>query len=483
MSAVLALDQGTSQNKALVVRPDGSVAASCEVRVSSRYIGSDGVETNPEEMWSSLIAAANRAIEAGGERIEAVSLANQGESVLAWNPSTGEPSSAVIGWQDRRSGEVCQRLSAHKELVHNLTGLELDPYFSAPKMSWLSTKVGSGDVMTTTDSWILYRLCGEYVTDIATASRTLLMDLRCGEWSEDLCRIFGVNPVDLPSIVENTTVIGTTSMFGAEVPIVGLAVDQQAALFGQHCLYPGEAKCTFGTGAFLLVNIGTEVLDLGNSLSTSVAWRHAGITTYCVDGQVYTAGAALDWLVRVSLLKDYEEIDVALGESHNREVFLPALAGLAAPYWMPKVRAGFVGLSMDTDRYSLVAAVVEGIASNVATLAKDVESNLGAPLKLLRCDGGMTRSAGFMQLQADLLGVPVEVSSTPHATALGVAAMGRLGLGETPTPEAAMSEIYSSSAYQPMMPQDEAEERLARFARALNVMIDYEESDVRRGNP
>jgi len=481
MCAVLAIDQGTSLTKALVVRGDGSVASSCEVRVPMKYIGADGVEADPGDLWSSMIGAGRKAIQESNEDIEAVAVANQGESILAWDPVTGRPSSAVIGWQDRRAAGVCNELVGSRVQIVEISGLELDPYFSAPKMAWLVDRIPDGHVMTTTDSWLLFRLSGEYVTDVATASRTLLLDLRRGEWSPELCHIFGFEMERLPKVVDNTHVVGTTALFGSEVPVVGLAVDQQAALFGEQCFQAGEAKCTLGTGAFLLTNVGGEVTEVVHSLSTSVAWRIRGSTTYCVDGQVYTAGSALDWLVRLGLLTEYAEIDRALAQGSRRhEIFVPALAGLAAPFWKPNARGSFMGVSMDTDRYSLVSAVAEGIAASVAVLAKSVREELGLPLLRLRCDGGLTRSTRLMQLLSDLLGIPVDVFPTPHATALGVAAMSHIGLG-LPFEQTILAN-EACIQYEPTMTADEREDRLNWFVQAVQLAIDYGDSRSETGH-
>jgi len=477
--AILALDQGTSATKALVVRADGSVAAAAEVPVTTRVVGSDGVETDAQELWESLLTAGRAAAADAGEEISAVALANQGETVLAWRRETGEPVSAAIGWQDRRAARITDALSARRDAVRALTGLELDPYFSAPKMAWLRPQVPDDAVITTTDTWLLHRLTGSYVTDAATASRTLLFDLDAGAWSEELSLLFGVDVASLPAIVGNTSPIGSTRAFGAELPVVGTAVDQQAALFAEACFERGQAKCTYGTGAFLLTTLGGSAPRSAAGLATCVAWRIGDATTYCLDGQVYTAGSAVSWLVSLGMIDSPAALDEVVQAGGARsdgaavggtEVFVPALSGLAAPYWAPTARAAWSGLSLDTDRAGMVRAVLDGIAANIAVLGRAEAADLGRPIERLRADGGLVRCRTLMQAQADLLQAPVDVYATPHATALGVAALARLGLGDASTPAEAVAAWGPAATYEPACTAAAAECRLARWQQAADAV-------------
>jgi glycerol kinase len=477
--AILALDQGTSATKALVVRADGSVAAETEVPVTTRVIGTDGVETDAEELWTSLLAAGKAAAADAGEAISAIALANQGETVLAWRRANGKPLSAAIGWQDRRAARVTDALASHRDDVRALSGLELDPYFSAPKMTWLRPQVPDDAVITTTDTWLLHRLTGRYVTDAATASRTLLFDLDKGAWSEELCALFGVDIASLPSILPNTSPVGSTHVFGTELPVVGTAVDQQAALFAEACFERGQAKCTYGSGAFLLTTLGASAPRSEAGLVTCVAWRIDDATTYCLDGQVYTAGSAVSWLVSLGMIDSAAALDAVVGDGGSNsdravagrtEIFVPALSGLAAPYWAPTARAAWSGLTLDTDRAAMVRAVLEGIAANVAVLGRAGVGDLGCPIERLRADGGLVRSRTLMQAQADLLQVPVDVYATPHATALGVAALARLGLGDAATPADAVSAWGPAATYEPACTAAEAERRLTRWLQAADAV-------------
>jgi glycerol kinase len=397
-----------------------------------------------------------------------VALANQGETVLAWDPATGKPLSRAIVWQDRRSATVCARLGAAAAWeLRAITGLPLDPYFAAPKMTWLRENVTHDGVVTTTDTWLLHRLGARYVTDAPTASRTMLLDLDAATWSARACELFGLDPEAMPDVADCDAVAGETTVFGGRpLPVAGIAVDQQAALFGQGCREPGDAKCTYGTGAFLLVTTGTSAPRSTAGLSASVAWRLSGSQpVYCLDGQVYTAGSALHWLSAIGVLGDPAELDAVAGTvpDSGGVVFVPALAGLGAPYWAPDARGVLTGLQLSTERGHIARAVAEGIAASVALLAEAVTADIGAPLTALRADGGLTRSRVLLQAQADLLQVPVLVSGTPHATALGVAALARLALGEADTGAAAGVETTVA----PSIKSEISSERMVAFTSAL----------------
>ena len=468
---VLAIDQGTSATKALLVGPGGEVLGRGEVPVRTRSVGVDGVEADPEELFGSVVAAGATAL-AGGPA-HAVALANQGETVLAWDRATGAPLSPAIVWQDRRSAAVCQRLMGRAAELSAITGLPLDPYFAAPKMTWLRENLTSGGVVTTTDTWLLARLGGGYVTDAATASRTMLLDLNAVTWSEAACEAFGLEAATLPAVADCAGFAGETPAFGRPLPITGIAVDQQAALLAQGCLAAGDAKCTYGTGAFLLVTTGPSAVRSAAGLSASVAWRLGGETTYCLDGQVYTAGSALRWLAGAGLLRTPSDLD-AVAETvpdSGGVIFVPALAGLGAPHWAPGARGVLTGLHLGTERGHLARAVAEGIAASVTLLVSAACTDLGAPLTCLRVDGGLTRSRRLVQAQADLLQVPVLVHRSPDATALGVAALARLGTGDASSVVEAVEPAEPEAIVDPAITADEAAERIGAFRSALQLAL------------
>jgi len=481
---VLAIDQGTSSTKALVVDDDGSLLAQHEVAVHPVALddntqGQGGVEQDPEELWRSVVDAGTGALAAAGSPVDAVALANQGETVLAWDRRTGAALTSALVWQDRRAAGVCERLAADgwDDRLAALTGLELDPYFVAPKITWLRENITHGGVATTTDTWLLHRLCGAFVTDAATASRSLLLDLDVVAWADDACRAFGIDPTTLPDVVTCAEPVGETTVFGTRpLMVVGLAVDQQAALFAERCFEPGEAKCTYGTGAFLLATIGSTARRSTSGLVTCVAWQLPGVgglpdTTYCLDGQVYTVGAAVGWLAEIGVIEHASDLDRLGGavSGAGSATFVPGLAGLAAPFWKPNARGAFTGLSLATGRAELVRALIEGIAAQCAWLARGAGDDLGAPLTRLRVDGGLTRSQVLMQVQADLLQAPVEVYASPHATALGVAAFARLGAGGAATAPEAVGSWVPSAIYEPTISRDEAEARLQTWRTAAEA--------------
>jgi len=468
---ILAIDQGTSATKALLVGPGQQVLGSAEVPVGVRADG-DAVEADPEELLGSVLAAGRAALAAAGARgsADAVALANQGETVLAWDRRTGRALTPAIVWQDRRSAGVCARLAPDAGWLAEVTGLPLDPYFAGPKMTWLREHLTRDGVVSTVDAWLLARLGAGYLTDAATASRTMLLDLDAADWSPRACAAFGLDPGDLPAVSDCAGPAGETSAFGGRpVPVTGLAVDQQAALAAQGCLAAGQAKCTYGTGAFLLATTGPRAVRSASGLSASVAWRLGGVATYCLDGQVYTAGAAVTWLTRLGLLSRPEELDpLAASVADSGGVsFVPALAGLGAPHWRPAARGAFTGLSLSASRAHLARAVIEGIAASVALLARAAARDAGAPPSALRVDGGLTRSAVLLQAQADLLQAPVEVHRTPDATALGVAALARLGAGASGTLAEAVGPVRAEKVVEPRMSADEAAGRIAAFEAAV----------------
>jgi len=468
---VLAIDQGTSSTKALVVAEGGEVLGEGNAPVHPQA-GADGaVEQDPQELLDSIVEAGRAAIEAAGAEVEAVGLANQGETVLRWNRDTGEPYGPALSWQDRRAVSVTRDLGEHEERLTEITGLPVDPYFAAPKMTWLRREQGEEGVVTTVDAWLNQHLAGAFVTDAATASRTLLLDLESTTWSQEACEIFGLDPAGQPEIVGCDAVVGETNSFGKPLPLAGLAVDQQAALFAESCFEAGEAKCTYGTGAFILATAGEQVVHSQARLAACVAWRLGGTTTYCLDGQVYSAGSAVSWLQELGLISEAADLDRLDGDTGG-VVFVPALAGLGAPFWAPEAKGGWFGLSLSTRREHLVRGLAWGIAAQVASLARAMGEDVGRPLERLRVDGGLTRSKALMQAQADLLQAPVELYPSADATALGVGAFARLGSGSASTPAEAVGDWTSPATFEPRMSASEAEERLARWEGAARALVE-----------
>ncbi|WP_328350908.1 FGGY family carbohydrate kinase [Streptomyces sp. NBC_00445] len=471
---VLAVDQGTSGTKALVICPERGVLGTAFAAVRPRHLPGGLVEVDPGELYASVVEAADRALAEAREPVTAVGLANQGETVLAWDPDTGRPLTDALVWQDRRAESVCAELTDHAEELRELSGLPLDPYFAAPKMAWIRRHLTAEGVVTTSDAWLVHRLTGAYVTDAATAGRTQLLDLDRTSWSPRALDLYGLSSERLPEVVDVAGPVGTTTAFGHPIPLTGLVVDQQAALLAQRVTEPGGAKCTYGTGAFLLAHTGDTPRRGSSGLVSCVAWRLGGHTSYCLDGQVYTAASAVRWLTDLGVVKGAADLDPVGGSAPDSGgvTFVPALAGLAAPWWRGDLRGSLTGLGLDTTAGHLVRALCEGIAAQVTELAEAAALDLGEPLSVLRVDGGLTRSTLLMQTQADLLQRPVEVSALPDATALGVGALARLGTEPGLTVAEALPDWKPSAVYEPRISADEAAARLAGFRREVAALLD-----------
>lgn len=448
--SVLSLDCGTTGVTALLVDPEGAVVARGYQEFPQHFPQPGWVEHEPEEIWVATLRAAERALAAapdGTPAVSAVGLTNQRETAVVWHRTRLTAPRRALVWQDRRTTGVCERLSAagHGPLVAQRTGLRLDPYFTATKLAWLAEHdpgtwdgVRSGElVVGTVDSYVVARLTGgaRHVTDASNASRTLLLDLRTGDWDDELCALFDVPRAALPTVVPSWGVVGRTdphAFLGLDVPIAGLAGDQQAALFGQGCFTPGTSKCTYGTGSFVLVNTGPEPV-LSDRLLTTVAWRSPeGETTYALEGAVFVTGAAVQWLRDgLQLLGDASEVE-PLARSvpdSGGVVFVPALTGLGAPHWDPDARGAVLGLTRGTTRAHLARATLDAIAYEVRDVVDEMTGVAGLALDGLRVDGGACANDLLCQLQADQLGTSVLRPQVLETTALGAAYLAGLGSG------------------------------------------------------
>lgn len=444
MTYILAIDQGTTSTRALAVSPDGRAEVVFSREHRQIYPRSGWVEHDPAELLVNLRAA----LAAAPPGTQAVGLANQGESCLAWDRLSGDALSNVIVWQDERTIAETEALRADgaEALTLSRAGLPIDPYFSASKLAWLLENLpGAKDLLRagrlrlgTTDAFFRHHLTGRAETDIATASRTSLLNLQSGEWDEELCSLFGV-PIDcLPSITGTHGDLGEIGETGQR--LAASIVDQQAALRGHGCAKPGSAKITLGTGAFVLAVSGSEPPRAGRGPLPTVAWSAQGAaTTFALEGGVYAAAASVNWARSLGLIGDMSELETFEGPPAIARgiAFVPALSGLACPHWDRQAKGGWLGLSLDTDRTLLVRAVLEGVAFRTAEVINSIDAL--APLRgAISIDGGMSRSPAFCQFLADTLGRDIKVSSEPECTALGLAALVLDAQGESlPTPEAA----------------------------------------------
>jgi len=490
---VLAIDQGTSATKAVVFDDALGIVCEIDVPLTGQRFDGDAVEQDPLLLWDSVVRAGREALAAAGAAVDCVGVGNQGETVLGWRRSTGEPVTTAVVWQDGRSAAVTHRLRDHSDELQQISGLPLDPYFAGPKIAWVAENLLTAEqqvdpdiVVTTIDAWVLHRLCGQYVTDASTASRTMLLDLEELAWSGRAADFFGIDLSRQPRVVACDDTLGITEAFGPRLPVTGIIVDQQAALYAQGCLTAGEAKCTFGTGAFLLTNLGPTPTRSKQGLSTSVAWMlRDGVTTYCADGQVFTVGAAISWLERIGLIASPNDIDrLGLSVADSGGVaFIPSLAGVGAPYWDSGARGAFTGLSLSSGSEQLVRAVGEGIAAQVALLVRSIETDLGRPLQSLRVDGGITQSTLIMQRQADLLGTSVEVYPFTCATALGVAAMALRGHFGAGAEQVVVNGWRATQVFEPAVSDDERHALLADWESALNATLATSRTTPTLGSP
>lgn len=446
---LLALDQGTTSSRAIVFDLTGRPVAFAQREFPQHYPQPGWVEHDPEDLWTSQRDCAAEALAragASGADLAAVGITNQRETTLLWNRETGRPIHPAIVWQDRRTADACERLRAAgaEPLVAEKTGLRLDPYFSATKLAWLLDHVPGARAAAergelafgTVDSWLLWKLTGGrvYATDPSNASRTLLFNLHTGGWDEELLRLFRIPASVLPEIRDTAGDFGTVAegQPGAGAPIAALVGDQHAALFGQVCLAPGTAKATYGTGCFLLLNTGAAPVLSTNNLISTVAWRIGGSTTFALEGSVFAAGAVVQWLRdELKLVTSAAELDelAASVPDAGGAWLVPAFAGLGAPHWDPYARGALVGLTRGTNRAHLCRAALESIALQTVDLIVAMQKDARLDLTELRVDGGAARSAPLLQIQADLLGLPVVRPQVSETTALGAAALAGLGVG------------------------------------------------------
>ncbi|ABI56664.1 glycerol kinase GlpK [Alkalilimnicola ehrlichii MLHE-1] len=484
MQAILALDQGTTSSRAIVYDAHGGVLGTAQQDFPQYFPQPGWVEHDPGEIWQSQYRVMIQAVERAGipwSAIAGLGLTNQRETTLLWDRATGEPLHRAIVWQDRRTARLCDdlRRDGHERLFRERTGLLLDPYFSGTKLRWLLDHVPgarrraeAGELaFGTVDSWLIWQLTGGrlHLTDASNASRTLLCNIHSGDWDPDLLAALDIPAALLPEIIDSSGVCGTTCCAGVPegIPIAGVAGDQQAALYGQGCHEAGLAKCTYGTGAFLLMHTGERPIASANRLLTTVAWRIGGRTAYALEGSVFIAGAVVQWLRDgLGLIRSSDEIEaLARQVPDTGGVYLvPAFAGLGAPHWDPDARGILVGMTRGTERPHIARAALESMAFQATEVIGAMEVDAGLAVKELRVDGGASANDLLMQFQADLLGAPVLRPADTEATAAGAAALAAraVGLnGARPSAEAAFT------AFSPRLSRYEVEQRMATWQRAV----------------
>ncbi len=482
---LLALDQGTTSSRALLLDQAGKVAAVTQLEFTQIFPQPGWVEHDPMEIWSSQIGVTAEVISRSGirmDQIAAIGITNQRETAVVWDRTTGNPVYNAIVWQDRRTAGACDKMKSDglEEMVQRKTGLVIDAYFSGTKLAWILDNVsGARDkaergelAFGTVDSWLIWKLTdgAVHVTDETNASRTMLFNIHSREWDDELLRQLNVPRSMLPAVKSSSEVYGECVGPLAGVPIAGIAGDQQSALFGQMCLQPGMAKNTYGTGCFMLMNTGKDPVASKNKLLTTIAWRMNGTTHYALEGSVFIAGAVVQWLRDgLQIIRSSSEVEaLAASVPNSGDVYLvPAFTGLGAPHWDPYARGAIIGITRGTTGAHLARAALEGVAFQVADILLAMEADAGIQLKELRVDGGASNNNLLMQFQADLLGIPVIRAKNTETTALGSAYMAALAVGYYKSVDEVASQWSSDRTFEPRMTSDQRSALRARWRKAL----------------
>ncbi|MEH6775384.1 MAG: glycerol kinase GlpK [Cereibacter changlensis] len=496
MSHILAIDQGTTSSRAILFDAALQVVASAQEEFPQIYPQPGWVEHDPADLWSTVAATARAAVERaqlGPEDITAIGITNQRETALVWDRETGQPIHNAIVWQDRRTADTCEALKAagHEPLITSRTGLLLDPYFSGTKLKWLLDHVEGARARAeagqlcfgTVDSFLIWKLTGgrAHVTDATNAARTMLYDIRRGEWDAEICGLLGVPLAMLPEVKDCAAEFGMAraDLFGREIPILGVAGDQQAATVGQACFSPGMMKSTYGTGCFALLNTGAERVESRNRLLTTIAYRLDGEVTYALEGSIFIAGAVVQWLRDgLKIIREAKETQ-PLAESADAAqdvVLVPAFTGLGAPYWRPESRGAIYGLTRNSGPAELARAALESVGYQTRDLLEAMRADWAAAGHeaaegVLRVDGGMSASDWAMQFLSDIIGAPVDRPQVRETTALGAAWLAGMRAGIYPGPEAFGKDWALERRFEPAMDEATRQAKYARWGRAVQATM------------
>jgi glycerol kinase len=492
MRVILALDQGTTSSRAILVDRDGVIVASAQQEFPQIFPQAGWVEHDPHDIWKSQLSVIQQVLAQSKLQphdVAAVGIANQRETTVLWDRHTGEPISHAIVWQDRRTAAWCDALKAngHEPLIQSRTGLAIDPYFSASKIAWILDHVPDARAgaeqgrlaFGTIDSWLVWNFTGgqSHVTEVSNASRTMLLNIQTGAWDLDLVRLLRIPASLLPAVHASSEVLAEVAHPELRgVPIGSLVGDQQAALFGHRCLKPGMLKCTYGTGCFLLQNTGEKPIASKNRLLTTLAWKMGDRLTYASEGSIFVGGAVVQWLRDgLKLCASTAELErLAASVSDTGGVYLvPAFVGLGAPHWDPYARGAILGLTRGTTAAHVARAALESIAYQVADLVDALAADTGIRPEELRVDGGASTNSLLMQFQADLLDMPVLCPAIAETTALGAAYLAGLAVGFWQSPHALPAQRISRR-FEPKMPRSQAERLRSRWNNALQRAKDWE---------
>lgn len=497
MNYILALDQGTTSSRAILFDHQGRIESIAQKEFEQIYPEPGWVEHDPTEIWSSQMGTASEALSRAGvkaKEVAAVGITNQRETTIVWDRSTGTPIHNAIVWQDRRTSEICDDLRdrGHVDLFQEKTGLILDSYFSGTKVKWLldhvegaRKKAENGDLaFGTVDSWLVWRLTnGErHITDATNASRTLLYNIHEGEWDDELLSLLDIPRAMLPEVHDSSTVYGETRVdaFGTPVPIAGIAGDQQAALFGQMCTSPGLGKNTYGTGAFMVQNTGTEAVTSENNLLTTIGYQIDGTTYYALEGSIFIAGAVVQWLRDgLQIIRDSSEVErLAREVDDNGGIYLvPAFVGLGAPHWDQYARGIIAGITRGVSQGHIARAAIESMAYQVADVIDAIEADSGIETQELRADGGAAANNLLLQFQSDILGIPVVRPQTLETTALGAAYLAGLAVDFWDSQDEIRNQWELDRTFHPDMNDGRVSRLRAGWEKALNRSKSWETPD------
>ena len=492
MTHILAIDQGTTSSRAMIFDADLRPVAQAQQEFAQHFPASGWVEHDPDDLWTSVAATCRAAIEKAGLRagdIAAIGITNQRETTLIWDKKTGRPIHNAIVWQDRRTADICDALrkAGHEALVGDTTGLLLDPYFSGSKVKWLLDNVDGARARAeagelafgTVDTWLIWKLTGGAVhaTDATNAARTMLFDIRSGDWSDEMCAMLDVPRALLPEVRDCAADFGETraDLFGAPIPILGVAGDQQAATIGQACFQPGMMKSTYGTGCFALLNTGDQMVRSDNRLLTTVAYQLDGRRTYALEGSIFIAGAVVQWLRDgLQIIRSAAETQPLSERADDGQgvIMVPAFTGLGAPYWQPQARGAIFGLTRNSGPAEFARAALESVGFQTRDLWEAMRADWqGAGDSVLRVDGGMCASDFAMQFLADILGAPVDRAEVQETTALGAAWLAGMRAGVCPDMQGFADNWRCERRFDPTMEGAARDARYARWQRAVQATM------------
>jgi len=486
---IMALDQGTTSSRCIIFDKSGNIITVSQKEFDNYYPKAGWVEQDPKDIWESQISVAKTAMEKlgmdGANQIAAIGITNQRETTIVWDKNTGEPVYNAIVWQCRRTAETCEKISDWFERIKEKTGLRIDPYFSATKLAWILEHVEGareraekGELLFgTVDTWLMWKLSGGkiHATDYSNASRTMMYNIHTLDWDDEILELFHIPRKILPKVQASSGVFGVcaTEFFGKEIPIAGVAGDQQASLFGQTCFSKGEVKNTYGTGGFLLMNTGENCVDSKQGLLTTIAWGLDGKVTYALEGSIFVAGAAIQWLRdKLQIIDDAAETEEIARSIENTDgvYMVPAFSGLGAPYWDPYARAAIVGMTQGTECSHIVRATLESLAYQTVAVMQAMQEDAGIPITGLKVDGGACANDFLLEFQSDLLNLCLERPQCIETTALGAAYLAGLGVGYYKNREEILQNWQLDKQFQPQMTEEERNERLKGWEDAVSMV-------------